>query len=62
MSIFEEYGAFKLKLKKKKDTLSGKVTLSLFCTFLKGVYSKRYEFAPSGSKFFPFKVDPFSEG
>ena len=30
--------------------------------FLKEVYSKRKEFAPNGSKFFPFKVDPFSEG
>ena len=25
------------------------------------VHSKREEFAPTGSKFFPFKVDPFSE-
>ena len=30
--------------------------------FWKGVYSKRKEFAPHGSKFFPFRVDPFSEG
>ena len=30
--------------------------------FLKGFYSKRKEFAPTGSKFFPFTVDPFSEG
>ena len=29
---------------------------------LKGVYSKRKEFPPLGSKFFPFRVDPFSEG
>ena len=28
----------------------------------KGVYSKRKEFAPLGSKFFPFRVDSFSEG
>ena len=27
-----------------------------------GVYSLRKEFAPKGSKFFPFRVDPFSEG
>ena len=27
-----------------------------------GVYSKRKEFAPMGSKFFHFKVDPFLEG
>ena len=26
------------------------------------VYSKRKEIAPCGSKFFPFRVDPFSEG
>ena len=28
----------------------------------KGVYSERKEFAPKRSKFFPFRVDPFSEG
>ena len=30
--------------------------------FSKGVCSKSKEFAPKGSKFFPFIVDPFSEG
>ena len=25
-------------------------------------YSERKEFAPLGSKFFPFRLDPFSEG
>ena len=37
----------------------------LECTqipFWKGVYSKRKEFAPSGSKVFPFTADPLSEG
>ena len=37
----------------------------LFCTqnpFRKGVYPKRKEFAPKGSKFFPFRKDPFLEG
>ena len=37
----------------------------LQCTpsrFQNGVYSIRKEFASSGSKFFPFRVDPFSEG
>ena len=29
---------------------------------LKEVNSKRKEFAPNGSKFFPFRVDPFPEG
>ena len=29
--------------------------------FYKGVYSKRKEFAPLGSKFFPFRIDCFSE-
>ena len=28
---------------------------------LKGIYTKRKEFAPKGSKFFPSRVDPFSE-
>ena len=31
-------------------------------SFWKGVYSKTKEFAPSGSKFFRFREDPFSEG
>ena len=29
----------------------------IFAPFRKGVYSKRKEFAPSGRKFFPFRVD-----
>ena len=29
--------------------------------FWKGVFSKRKEFAPAGSKFFPFREDPFSK-
>ena len=32
-----------------------------FCLLLKGVCSKGKEFAPLWSKFFPFKVDSFSE-
>ena len=34
----------------------------LFLSFWKGVYSKWKEFAPNGSKIFPLRVDPFSEG
>ena len=34
----------------------------VFASLLKGVYSKRKEFAPPGSKFFSFRIDPFSEG
>ena len=34
----------------------------VFIPSLKWVYSKRKEFAPSGSKFFPFRVDPISQG
>ena len=37
----------------------------LFCTptpFLKAVYLIRKEFALSGSKFFPYRVNTFSEG
>ena len=29
--------------------------------FWKGVYSVRKEFAPKGSEFFPYRVDPYSE-
>ena len=43
------------------DTLSGEPQLCQNCfAFLKGVCSKRREFAPFGSKFFPFGVDHFS--
>ena len=31
-------------------------------SLLKGIYSKVKEFAPRGSKFLPFRVDPCSEG
>ena len=34
----------------------------IFSPCAKGVYSKRKEFAPTGSKFFPFRVDPFQKG
>ena len=33
-----------------------------FAPFYRGVFSKRKEFAPHGSKFFPSRVDPFLEG
>ena len=49
------------------DTLSRWTTVKIVytCTpFLrvKGVYSTRNELAPYGSKFFPFRVDPFQKG
>ena len=34
----------------------------ILAPFWKRVFSKRKEFAPSGSKLFPFRADPFSEG
>ena len=37
------------------------LSIFLYKSRLKGVYFKRKEFAPRGSKFFPFKVYPFSE-
>ena len=47
------------------DTLLGKAYM-IFCLLschqipsYKGIYSKRKEFAPQWSKFFPFRVDPF---
>ena len=39
----------------KGSSLKGKICW-------KDVYSKRKEFAPTGSKFFPFRADPFSDG
>ena len=41
-----------------------KVSISVkivFVPFLKGVFSKRKEFAPVGSKFFPFRGDTFQK-
>ena len=45
-------------------TLSREATPSkcFWLPHLKRVSSKRKEFAPCGSKFFPYRVDPFSEG
>ena len=40
----------------------GNYVKMVFAFFWKGVYSKRKEFAPSGSKFFPFRIDPFQKG
>ena len=46
------------------DAHLGKATLSksFYLPSEKGDYTKRTEFAPFRSKFFPFRVDPFSEG
>ena len=42
--------------------MSSCLLFRIIVPFRKGVCSKRKEFAPHGSKFFPFRVDPFSEG
>ena len=45
------------------DILSREVIFFIyFASLLKGIYSKMKEFAPIWSKFFPFRVDHFSEG
>ena len=45
------------------DTLSGAGNyVKRVASVWKVVYSKRKEFAPLGSKFFPFRVDSFSKG
>ena len=44
------------------DTLSGEVTLTCFIPLGKGIHPKRKEFAPKGSKFFPFRTNPFPKG
>ena len=57
----EVFGTDTCILLRRIDTLSGEATLSkFFSSLLKSVYTKRKEFAPFGSKFFPFRVDPFS--
>ena len=47
----------------KGSTLEGKRNLVNFVLspFRKGIYSKRKEFTPSGSKFFPVRLESFSE-
>ena len=48
---------------RRTATLSREVNVKTILPLIrKGVYSKRKEFAPFGSKFFPFRVDPFLEG
>ena len=48
-------------IKQNSDTFMGGNCQNCFASLLKRVYSKRREFAPFGSKFFPFRVDPFEE-
>ena len=40
---------------------AGKSVKSFFVTLLKGVYSRKKDFAPIGSKFFLYRTDTFSE-
>ena len=48
----------------RNNTLSGETTLVKydFVPFWKWVYSIRKEFAPIGSKFFPYRIDPIFIG
>ena len=48
---------------RRMNTVTGEATLEhCFCfPSEKGVYPKRKEFAPPGSKFFYFRVDPFKK-
>ena len=49
-------------LKATGYTLLGFISVkTVIVPFRKGVYSKRKEFAPFGSKFFSFRVDPFQK-
>ena len=50
-------------LLRRMYTCSGETTIKIVLSlFPKGVYSKRKEFAPKGTKFFHFWADSFSEG
>ena len=41
-------------------TFGGGISFKIvLCPFWKGVFSKRKEFAPGGSKFFSYRVDTF---
>ena len=53
---------YELKHLREMDTYKGGTFQNFLALLSKGVYSKRKEFAPIGSKFSPFRLDPFSEG
>ena len=48
--------------KENRYAFKGGKCQSCFPLSENSVYSKRKEFAPSGSEFFPFRVDTVSEG
>ena len=58
----DTHGIFSSFLCTRKRTFFEFLCFPAQCPFWKVVYSKRKEFAPKGSKFFPFRVDHFSEG
>ena len=45
-----------------KGGLRVKERICTLSPFWKGIYTTKKEFAPFGSKFFPYRVDPFLEG
>ena len=66
-SAFHSMVQKKEPIKGNRNTLRGDNLSIFFPPFLKGVFSKSKEFAPSarefapsGIKFFRFRVDPFS--
>ena len=65
LHCLQKYQVWIAELKESRgaDTLSRVITLSklFLLPFEKRVYSKRKEFAPLGSKFFPFRVDLFQK-
>ena len=46
----------------KMGSVSSMNSIKILYPYKKGVCSLWREFAPSGSKFFPYRADPFSEG
>ena len=67
MTITCKYCTSLLKGLDTHKFLQGKMTDFFFAflypnPFCKGVNSKRKQFAPIGSQFFPFRVDPFQQG
>ena len=66
--LFWETGATKRQQKDincniiRNNRQGGNFFKIVFVPFWKLVYSKREEFAPHGSRFFPFRIDLFSGG
>ena len=57
----DTFGRFSAILYKGNNFMTSYLPSCTLSPFWKEIYSKRKEFAPTGSKFFPVRVNPFSK-